>query len=137
MGARSPKNSHMIWALVGILLGIVVGLGVDITIPVAYTKFSAVTLIGVLDALFGAVRAEVTQDQYNAVIFISGLFFNIILALVITYLGDKLGLDLYLAATVVFTFRIFSNVGITRRALLQRWLEKRRKVQEENISVTL
>ncbi len=126
----------MVWALVGILLGIIVGFGIDMTIPVAYTKFSAVILIGILDALFGAIRAEVTRDQYNATIFISGLFFNIILALVITYLGDKLGLDLYLAATVVFTFRIFSNVGITRRALLQRWLEKK-KTKEENNQISL
>ena len=127
----------MIWALLGILLGILLGLGVNFTIPVIYTKFSAVILIGILDALFGAIRAEITRDQYNAIIFISGLFFNIILALVITYLGDKLGLDLYLAATVVFTFRIFSNVGITRRALLQRWLEKHKKLKEETNQVTL
>ena len=114
----------MVWALLGILIGILVGLGIDYTIPFAYTKFTAVVLVGILDALFGAIRAEVTKDQYDAMIFISGLFFNIVLALVITYLGDKLGLDLYLAATVVFTFRIFSNVGITRRAILQRLLEK-------------
>lgn len=131
------SHFSMIWALLGILLGILLGLGINVTIPVIYTKFSAVILIGILDALFGAIRAEITRDQYNAVIFISGLFFNIILALVITYLGDKLGLDLYLAATVVFTFRIFSNVGITRRALLQRWLEKRKKSKEETIQVTL
>lgn len=127
----------MIWAILGILIGILVGLGVDYTIPFAFTKFTAVVLVGILDALFGAIRAEVTKDQYDAIIFITGLFFNIILALVITYLGDKLGLDLYLAATVVFTFRIFSNVGITRRALLQRFLEKRKKVKEENTTITL
>lgn len=127
----------MVWALLGILLGILLGLGVDYTIPFAYTKFTAVVLVGILDALFGAIRAEVTKDQYDAMIFISGLFFNIILALVITYLGDKLGLDLYLAATVVFTFRIFSNVGITRRAILQRLMEKRKKVKEENSIVSL
>ncbi|MCX6734103.1 MAG: small basic family protein [Candidatus Peregrinibacteria bacterium] len=127
----------MVWALLGILIGILLGLGVDYTIPFAYTKFTAVVLVGILDALFGAIRAEVTKDQYDAMIFISGLFFNIVLALVITYLGDKLGLDLYLAATVVFTFRIFSNVGITRRALLTRLLEKRRKVKEENSIVSL
>lgn len=127
----------MIWAILGILIGILVGLGVDYTIPFAFTKFTAVVLVGILDALFGAIRAEVTKDQYDAIIFITGLFFNIILALVITYLGDKLGLDLYLAATVVFTFRIFSNVGITRRALLQRFLEKRKKMKEENTTITL
>lgn len=127
----------MIWALLGILLGLLVGLGIDFTIPIGYTKYTAVMLIGILDALFGAIRAEVTRDQYNAIIFVSGLVFNIILALVITYLGDRLGLDLYLAATVVFTFRIFSNVGITRRAFLQHMLHKRKKMQGENTDAPL
>jgi small basic protein len=115
----------MIWALLGILIGIIGGLSVEYTIPLIYTKYTAVTLLGIMDALFGAIRAEVSRDQYDAVIFVTGLCFNIILALGITYLGDKMGLDLYLAATVVFTFRIFSNVGITRRAVLNTLLEKR------------
>jgi len=117
----------MIWALTGILLGIILGLSVKFSIPLQYTKYSAVVIIGIMDALFGAIRAEVTKDQYNATIFISGLFFNIILAIAITLLGEKTGLDLYLAATVVFTFRIFSNVGITRRAILQKYLDKKKK----------
>lgn len=117
----------MIWAIVGVLVGIIVGFAIDIPIPIEYTRYTAVVSIGILDALFGAIRAEVTKDKYNAVIFISGLFFNVILAIAITYLGDKLGLDLYLAATVVFTFRIFTNVGIARRALLQNFLQKRKQ----------
>ena len=117
----------MIWAIVGILIGIIAGLTINIEIPIEYTKYSAVAIIGILDALFGAIRAEVTKDQYNTVIFITGLLFNIILALGITLLGEQLGLDLYLAATVVFTFRIFSNVGITRRALIQKTIEKQKE----------
>lgn len=115
----------MTWALLGIIIGVLLGFTLHLDIPIEYTRYTAVIAIGVLDALFGAIRAEVTKDQYNAVIFISGLIFNIILSVGITFLGDKLGLDLYLAATVVFTFRIFSNVGITRRALIQIWLEKK------------
>lgn len=117
----------MVWALIGIVIGIIIGFQIQYSIPLAYTKYTAVVLIGILDALFGAIRAEATKDQYDAIIFITGLFFNIILAVAITYLGEKLGLDLYLAATVVFTFRIFSNVGITRRAILQNFLEKKHK----------
>lgn len=117
----------MIWALLGILAGIIVGFAIDIPIPIEYTRYTAVVSIGILDALLGAIRAEVTKDHYDAVIFISGLFFNVILAIAITFLGDKLGLDLYLAATVVFTFRIFSNVGIARRSLLQNFLNKRKQ----------
>lgn len=116
----------MIWALVGVLAGIIAGLTINIEIPIQYTKYSAVAIIGVLDALFGALRAEATKDQFDTMIFITGLFFNIILALGITLLGEQLGLDLYLAATVVFTFRIFSNVGITRRALIQNMLDKKK-----------
>jgi small basic protein len=109
----------MIWAIIGIFIGIIIGLGINFPIPLELTKYSAVIIMGILDALFGAIRAEVTKDQFNSVIFITGLLFNIILSIAITLLGDKLGLELYLAATFVFTFRIFSNVGITRRALLQ------------------
>ncbi|HLG25390.1 MAG TPA: small basic family protein [Candidatus Gracilibacteria bacterium] len=113
----------MIWAIIGILIGVIVGLAVNLPIPLELTKYSAVVIMGILDALFGAIRAEVTKDQFNAAIFITGLLFNVILSIAITLLGDKLGLELYLAATFVFTFRIFSNVGITRRAILQNTLK--------------
>lgn len=122
----------MIWAILGILLGIIGGLTIQFSIPIEYSKYSAVVIIGVMDALLGAIRAEVTKDQYNAIIFITGLLFNIILAIVITLLGEKTGLDLYLAATVVFTFRIFNNVGITRRALLQNLMDNHQKKQSKN-----
>lgn len=117
----------MIWAAFGIIIGIILGLAVNFPIPLELTKYSAVVIMGILDALFGAIRAEVTKDQFNSVIFITGLLFNIILSIAITLLGDKLGLELYLAATFVFTFRIFSNVGITRRAILQSILEKKKQ----------
>ena len=123
----------MIWSFIGILVGIIIGLSMDINIPVEYTRYTAVIIIGMLDALFGAIRAECTKDDYDPLIFLSGLFFNTILAVGITYLGDRLGLDLYLAATVVFTFRIFSNVGITRRAMIQKWLEKKQKTKSINL----
>jgi small basic protein len=109
----------MTWVAIGILVGIIVGLNTSYEIPIEYTKYTAIIIVGILDSLFGAVRAEVTKEEYDPLIFITGLIFNIILAIGITYLGEKLGLDLYLAAAVVFTFRIFSNLGIIRRSLLK------------------
>lgn len=119
----------MLWALVGILLGILAGINSSVTIPLEYTHYTAVVIIGLLDALFGSIRAEVTRDRYSVTIFLTGLLFNILLAVGITLLGDKLGLDLYLAATVVFTFRIFTNVGATRRALIERWMARKKDEQ--------
>lgn len=110
----------MVWTLIGLLLGIILGIVVDFPIPLEWTRYTAVVIIGMLDALFGAIRASVTKDQFSTWIFLTGLIFNILLALGITFLGDKMGLDLYLAATFVFTFRIFGNLGVTRRALLSK-----------------
>ncbi len=118
----------MVWALVGILLGIIVGLSVSVTIPIEYIKYTAVTIIGALDSLLGGFKAEITkEDEYNSTLFLSGLIFNIIAALAITFLGEKLGLDLYLAATVVFTFRIFANLGVIRRAVIDKLRKKIKK----------
>jgi small basic protein len=122
----------MIWAILGIAIGILLGLTINYPIPFELTKYTAVVIMGILDSLFGAIRAEVTKDQFNAAIFITGLLFNIILSFAITLLGDKLGLDLYIAATFVFTFRIFSNVGITRRAVIQNMIEKKKQKEGSN-----
>lgn len=116
----------MTWALLGTLLGIIIGLLINFSIPITYIKYTAVIIIGILDALFGATKAELTKEEdYNPNIFISGLIFNIILAIGITLLGERLGLDLYLAVTVVFTMRIFSNLGVLRRALLDKIKKKK------------
>jgi small basic protein len=117
----------MTWAFLGIMIGAIIGLSLNFSVPIELTKYSAVIIMGILDALFGAIRAEATNDQFDGIIFISGLLFNIVLSVTITVLGDKLGLDLYLAAAFVFTFRIFTNVGVTRRFLLDRFLAKKRK----------
>jgi len=115
----------MAWAALGILIGIIIGINTNYVIPVEYIKYTAVIIVGIIDSLFGAIRAEVSHEIYNSVIFITGVIFNVLLAIAITYLGEKLGLDLYLAATVVFTFRIFSNFGVIRRALLHKYEQKK------------
>lgn len=114
----------MLFALLGILVGILAGWFLPFTIPIEYTRYTAVVILGIVDALLGAIRAQLTKDNYDPWIFATGLFFNIILSLGITLFGDMLGLDLYLAATVVFTFRIFRNVGIARRALFDLYLQR-------------
>ena len=52
--------------------------------------------------------------------FISGLLTNMLLAGLLTFLGDRLGVDLYVAAVVAFGVRLFNNLGIIRRRLFFR-----------------
>lgn len=117
----------MLWAGLGLLIGIVIGINVTYTIPIEYIKYTAVIIIGMLDSLFGAIKAETTRENYSQIIFLTGLAFNIIIAVGITMLGEKLGLDLYLAVTIVFISRIFANLGRARRNIVEKIIDKRKK----------
>jgi small basic protein len=119
----------MWFILIGLIIGITVGIYIPLEIPLEFSRYTAVAILGILDSLTGAIRADL-QKKYNTTIFISGLFFNMILAICITYLGDKLSLDLYLAVLIVFTFRLFANIATIRYAFLEKFIGKKR-VQEE------
>lgn len=123
------KEEKMIWGIIGLLFGLLLGYLFPVAIPVEYARYTAVGIIGILDALFGAFKANL-KKEYNTTIFISGLFFNMILAMLITWLGDRLSLDLYLAVLIFFTFRIFNNIAVIRYSFLTRYLGKKR-VEEE------
>ncbi|MDD4352463.1 MAG: small basic family protein [Candidatus Gracilibacteria bacterium] len=115
----------MRWITLGFLAGVLLAIIFQVQIPVFLTRYTAVAIMGILDAIFGATRAKLVDNKYDPIIFATGLIFNILLAVAITYLGDRLGLDLYLAASIVFTFRIFANVGVSRRAILEKFLKKK------------
>lgn len=126
----------MLYVLLGLLVGIAAGIYSPLTIPVIFTRYTAVGILGILDSILGAIKADL-QGRYNITIFISGIMFNMILAIFITYFGDRLGLDLYLAVLVVFTFRIFANIGTIRYSFLTKFLGKKRveeEIQDEKTS---
>lgn len=113
-------------AILGLIIGIAVGMVAKLNIPPELARYTAVGLLGIFDSILGALRADL-EKRYNQTIFLSGLLSNMILAGAITYLGDKLSLDLYLGVIIVFTIRIFSNISGIRYHYLDKWIEKRLK----------
>lgn len=105
--------------LIGLLLGLVIGSIFSITIPVEYARYTALAILAVLDSVLGALRADL-QDQYDNLVFVSGFVVNAFLAVLLTMLGDRLGVELYYAAVIAFGVRMFNNLGIIRRLLLHR-----------------
>lgn len=123
----------MFWGILGILIGLLIGYFFPLAIPVEFARYTAVGIMGILDALFGAFKANL-QKEFNMMVFISGLLFNMTLAILITWLGDRLSLDLYLAVLIFFTFRIFNNIAVIRYSFLTKYLGKKKveeKIQEE------
>ncbi|HHU18447.1 MAG TPA: small basic family protein, partial [Clostridiales bacterium] len=50
---------------------------------------------------------------------------NAILAGLLAYLGDRLGVPLYYAAILVFGGRLFQNLAVIRRLLIDKILAKK------------
>jgi small basic protein len=113
----------MFLAILGICIGLVIGYFMPIAIPLVLSRYTAVAVIAIFDSLIGAIRADI-EGEYDARIFLSGLVFNMAIAGGITYLGDQLGLELYLGVIIVFTLRMFSNGARLRYKLLGKILKK-------------
>ena len=99
------------------LVGIALGLLSPVSIPIGYARYTAVALLAALDSIFGAFKAYIA-GTYEPRVFLSGLVTNMGLAAGLTYLGDKLGVDLSIAAIVAFGVRIFNNLASIRRHYL-------------------
>jgi small basic protein len=112
-------------AVLGLLVGVGLGLAFSLTIPAQYSRYTAMALLAAFDSVLGAVRAELDAEFDNR-IFVTGFFANMILAGLLTFLGDRLGVELYIAAIVAFGVRMFNNLAIIRRQLLERWAWPRR-----------
>jgi small basic protein len=106
--------------LIGALLvGFALGVFLPIEVPAVYGRYLAVGLLAALDTALGGLRAWL-EGRFDLDIFVSGFFANTVLAMGLTYLGDRMGVELYYAALFAFGYRIFQNLGIIRRALLHR-----------------
>lgn len=106
--------------LVGLLIGIIIGSVFSLQIPAQFSRYTAMAILAVIDSVLGALRAEL-QGEYDNLIFVTGFFGNAILAAGLTFLGDRMGVELYLAAIVAFGVRLFTNLAIVRRIILDTW----------------
>ena len=109
----------MMLPIVGVLTGIAIGMLFPMSMPVEYGKFLAVALLASLDSVFGGLRSAL-EEKFDNAVFISGFFVNALLAVILVFIGDRLGIDLYYVATLAFGLRIFQNLAIIRRYFLKK-----------------
>lgn len=115
--------------LIAIVVGCVVGALIGMNAPIisyTYSGYLAIAIIAALDSVFGGI-ASTLKGKFDMVIFVSGFFGNAILSILLTYLGEKLNVDIYLAAIVVFVGRMFTNLAIIRRHYVEKWMNRNKK----------
>ena len=103
--------------MMGLLVGAVIGVVSGFSIPAAFARYTAIAILAGMDSVLGGVRSEM-EGKFSTSIFLSGFFVNSLLAGLLVYMGDRLGVDLYLAAIVAFGVRLFNNLAIIRRRLI-------------------
>ena len=103
--------------LFGLILGLIAGFLSPWTIPSQYALYAAAGLLAALDSALGGVRSRL-KGEFKLDVYLSGTVGNAAIAVFLTWLGERLGIPLYLAAVVVFGTRMFQNFAEIRRELL-------------------
>ena len=117
--------------IMGCILGAIIGIYAPM-VPYTYSVYLAIAIIAALDSVFGGI-ASTLNKQFDLKIFVSGFFGNAILSILLTYLGQKLNVDIYLAAIVVFVGRMFNNLAIIRRYYLEKWSNHRKTTATQKV----
>lgn len=107
-------------AVIGLLVGALVGAYLDPTVPIALQPYLPIAVVAALDALFGGLRA-LLDGVFDDRVFVVSFLSNVVVAGLIVFLGDQLGVGTQLstAVVVVLGIRIFSNAAAIRRHLLK------------------
>ncbi len=100
--------------IIGLIAGIALGLALNMPVSPNMARYLGIALLAALDSSFGGIRANL-EHTFNERLFIGGFLVNTTIAGLIVYVGDNLGIEIYLAAVVAFGVRLFQNLALIRR----------------------
>ena len=103
-------------AALGLLAGVLLGLFLQPDVPLWLEPYLPIAVVAALDAVFGGLRARL-DGIFDAKVFVVSFISNVLVAALIVFLGDKLGVgsQLSTAVVVVLGIRIFGNAAAIRR----------------------
>ena len=103
-------------AALGLLVGILAGLFLQPDVPQVLEPYLPIAVVAALDAVFGGVRAQL-DGIFDDRVFIVSFVSNVLVAALVVFLGDQLGVggQLSTGVVVVLGIRIFSNAAAIRR----------------------
>lgn len=105
-------------ALIGLVAGVVLGFVLHPDVPLWLQPYLPIAIVAALDAMFGGLRAKL-DGVFDEKVFVVSFLSNTVIAALIVFFGDQLGVGSQLSTgvVVVLGIRIFSNVAAIRRKL--------------------
>lgn len=106
--------------LLALAVGLTVGFVVQPSVPLSLQPYLPIAVVAALDAVFGGLRARL-GGIFDEKVFVVSFVANVLVAALIVFVGDQLGVggELTTAVIVVLGIRIFANVAAIRRHLFR------------------
>jgi small basic protein len=106
--------------LLGLVVGLVIGRLFGVSAPSWLAPYVPIAVVAALDAVFGGLRARL-DHVFDDRVFVVSFVGNVVIAVLIVFIGDRLGVgsQLSTAVVVVLGIRIFSNTAAIRRHLFR------------------
>ena len=99
VGRRRGEGDDVI-AVLGLVVGIVAGLLLHPTVPLWLQPYLPIAVVAALDAVFGGARATL-DGVFDDQVFVISFLANVLVAALIVFLGDQLGVGAQLSTGVV------------------------------------
>ena len=120
---------------IGVVLAMTLQLhGFNVHLYGVGARYMSVACLAGLDTVLGGIRSGY-EGKFQNDVFITGFVTNSLIAFAIAKLGDQIGIDMFIVVALVMGMRIFNNLSVIRRYLLQSYVDMvsrlKRKKQEE------
>lgn len=112
----------MIYVVAGVILGVIAGLNLNLIYSPEYAVYVSLAILAILNTIFNLLN-ENLKGELTFVKSIVFLVSDLVFGLLLGFVGEQLGLPIYLAAVFAFGNNIYKNI----RTIIYFMLEKYKK----------
>ena len=102
--------------IVALVVGVIIGALLKFDTS-GWSVYMGVGVIAGLDSVCGGSRSAL-EGKFRTDVFVTGFLSNILLSAGMLWLGERIGVSLFLVVAIVLGARIFNNLSVMRRMAL-------------------
>lgn len=110
----------MIYVVCGIVLGIVAGLNFNLVYSPEYAVYISIAILAILNSIVYMLN-ESTKGELTIIKASASLAGDLVFGLLLGFVGEQLGLPIYLAAVFAFGNNIYKNLKIYVSFILEKY----------------
>ena len=84
-----------------------------------WASYLSLGVLAAMDSVIGGIKAYL-EGKFKDNLFFISFIFNTLIAAFLAFLGDKIGLNLFLAALIALGGRLFVNISIIKNLIINK-----------------